>query len=107
MKISLSAYQCSITILIFLQVNWHPTVEGSKVVFTYLSKDGEEGYPGDLVASVSYDVTEDQTLHVEFQGVTTKKTVVNTTNHSYFNLAGHDAGPEELYEHWVTINADK
>lgn len=82
-------------------------VDGNKVVFSYLSKDGEEGYPGDLVTSVIYEVTDDVTISIEFVATTTKKTVVNLTNHSYFNLAGHDAGPQEVYNHVISINADK
>lgn len=76
-------------------------------MFTYLSKDMEEGYPGDLITSVIYEVTDDNKLHVQFKATTTKKTVVNLTNHSYFNLAGDDAGAQELYKHMVSINADK
>lgn len=82
-------------------------MDQNKVIFSYLSKDGEEGYPGDLVTNVTYEVTDDGCFHVEFIATTTKKTVVNLTNHSYFNLAGHDAGSEELYNHVVFINADK
>lgn len=89
------------------QVVWDSTIIGSKVVFSYFSKDLEEGYPGDLVTTVSYEFTDDNKLLVDFKASTTKKTVVNLTNHSYFNLAGHDGGAEELYKHYVIINADK
>lgn len=88
-------------------MNWHTTIDNTKVTFSYLSKDGEEGYPGALVTSVSYDVTDDDTFFMDFTATTTKRTVVNLTNHSYFNLAGHDGGAEELYKHVVVINADK
>ncbi|XP_052744696.1 galactose mutarotase [Bicyclus anynana] len=91
----------------FDKVNWKYIVDGSKVIFSYLSKDGEEGYPGDLVTTVIYEVKEDDTLYVEFVATTTKKTVVNLTNHSYFNLAGHETGAEEIYNHVIAINADK
>lgn len=91
----------------FDKVVWETTLLGTKVVFTYLSKDMEEGYPGDLITSVIYEVTDDNKLHVQFKATTTKKTVVNLTNHSYFNLAGDDAGAQELYKHMVSINADK
>ncbi|XP_072945505.1 galactose mutarotase [Epargyreus clarus] len=90
----------------FDKVNWKSVVDGNQVIFSYLSKDGEEGYPGDLVTSVIYEVKDD-TLYVEFVATTTKKTVVNLTNHSYFNLAGHELGAAELYNHVITINADK
>ncbi|KAH9643822.1 hypothetical protein HF086_002320 [Spodoptera exigua] len=72
----------------FDKVVWETTLLGNKVVFTYYSKDLEEGYPGDLITSVTYEVTDDNKLKVEFKATTTKKTVVNLTNHSYFNLAG-------------------
>ncbi|CAH2087835.1 unnamed protein product [Euphydryas editha] len=91
----------------FDKMNWNATVNGKKVIFSYLSKDGEEGYPGDLVTNVIYEVKNDDVLYVEFLATTTKKTVVNLTNHSYFNLAGHDAGPDEIFNHVITINADK
>lgn len=77
------------------------------MIFSYLSKDGEESYPGDLITNVTYEVLEDDSLSVEFLASTTKKTVVNLTNHSYFNLAGHDAGAQELYDHVIAINADR
>ncbi|CAB3252581.1 unnamed protein product [Arctia plantaginis] len=91
----------------FDKMVWESTVDQSKVIFSYLSKDGEEGYPGDLLTNITYEVTDDGCFHVEFIATTTKKTVVNLTNHSYFNLAGHDAGSEELYNHLVYINADR
>ncbi|CAH0718980.1 unnamed protein product, partial [Brenthis ino] len=91
----------------FDQVVWNYTVDGTKVTFSYLSKDGEENYPGDLITNVQYVVTDDDTLNIEYISSTTKKTVVNLTNHSYFNLAGHDAGSEELFKHYIVINADK
>lgn len=89
------------------QVVWKYTVDGTKVTFSYLSKDGEENYPGDLITNVQYVVTDDDTLNIEYISSTTKKTVVNLTNHSYFNLAGHDAGSEELFNHDIVINADR
>ncbi|KAJ8720873.1 hypothetical protein PYW08_006338 [Mythimna loreyi] len=91
----------------FDKVVWDYTIVGCKVIFSYLSKDMEEGYPGDLVTTVAYEVTDDNKLLVDFKASTTKKTVVNLTNHSYFNLAGHDGGAEELYKHYVLINAEK
>ncbi|XP_068623124.1 galactose mutarotase-like [Battus philenor] len=91
----------------FAKVNWKTTVNGKKVICSYHSKDGEEGYPGDLVTNVVYDVTDDGAINIEYTAVTTKKTVVNLLNHSYFNLAGHETGVKELYNHVLTINADK
>ncbi|XP_053616504.1 galactose mutarotase [Plodia interpunctella] len=91
----------------FDKVNWKSNKNGQKVTFSYLSKDGEEGYPGDLLTNITYELLDDGNFHVEYLATTTKKTIVNLTNHSYFNLAGHDAGAQELYNHVVTINADR
>ncbi|XP_041969328.1 galactose mutarotase-like [Aricia agestis] len=90
----------------FDKVNWESSVKDNTVVFSYLSKDGEEGYPGNLITNVIYEVKDD-TLYVKFMATTTKRTVVNLTNHSYFNLAGHAAGARELYDHVISINADR
>lgn len=59
------------------------------------------------MTSIIYEVTEDMTLHTEFIATTSKKTIVNLGNHAYFNLAGHDAGAEALYDHVALINSDK
>ncbi|CAH1984832.1 unnamed protein product [Acanthoscelides obtectus] len=91
----------------FDKVNWNHHICGNKVVMSYLSKDMEEGYPGDLLVNVSFELTEDNAFLIDFQATSTKPTVVNLTNHSYFNLAGHDKGIEELTKHEVCINADK
>lgn len=71
---------------------------------SYLSKDMEEGYPGNLNVRVTYMLTEDNELKIEYYAVSDKDTIVNLTNHSYFNLAGHNA--EKILEHKVMINAD-
>lgn len=60
----------------------------NKVIFTYFSPDGEEGFPGDLLTTVTYEVKEN-VLNVLFEAVSSTSTVINLTNHSYFNLAGH------------------
>ncbi|CAG4990434.1 unnamed protein product [Colias eurytheme] len=91
----------------FDKVNWNATVDGTKVIFSRVSKDGEEGYPGNILINIIYEVKDDDTWSIEYKGVTDKKTIVNLTNHSYFNLAGHETGAEELYNHVININADK
>jgi len=76
---------------------------GPKLALTYLSKDGEEGYPGNLTVHATYTVTEDNALQIKFKATTDKDTVVNLTHHSYFNLRGSG----DILDHVVTINADK
>ncbi|HEX4773402.1 MAG TPA: aldose epimerase family protein [Bryobacteraceae bacterium] len=71
----------------------------------YLSRDGEEGFPGNLQTTVLYSVTESNELRIDFHATTDKKTVLNLTNHSYFDLAGQGKG--SVLDHVVTINADR
>src|SRR6267142_2791802 len=76
---------------------------GPKLELTYLSKDGEEGYPGNLSVKATYTLTEDNALKIKFKATTDKDTVCNLTQHSYFNLAGKG----DVLGHVVQINADK
>ena len=69
----------------------------------YLSKDGEEGFPGNLNVTMIYKLTNDNVFVIDYEATTDKKTILNLTNHSYFNLSG--AGDESVYDHELTILA--
>jgi aldose 1-epimerase len=79
------------------------TAMGPAVELTYLSKDGEEGYPGNLTAKVTYTISDANELRLDYEATTDKETVVNFTNHSYFNLAGPSGG--DILGHVVTLDA--
>ena len=72
---------------------------------SYLSKHMEEGYPGNLKVSVTYILEEDNTLEVYYEAVTDQKTILNLTQHSYFNLSGNFS--EDIHDHEVRINANE
>jgi len=80
-----------------------PTEVG--VVFTRTSPDGEEGFPGNLAVKAVYTLTNDNELALELNATTDKPTVVNLTQHSYFNLAGEGSG--EVLKHELTVNANR
>lgn len=75
------------------------------VELTYVSPDGEMGFPGTLTTRVTYSLDDDNTLHIEYESTTDKPTVLNLTNHSYFNLAG--AGSPSILEQVATLHASR
>lgn len=77
----------------------------STIEFSRLSKDMEQGFPGNLDITVSYTLTEDNELVIEYLGVPDQDTIVNFTNHSYFNLAGHNAGTVLNQKVYINANA--
>ena len=79
--------------------------QGAALELTYVSKDGEEGFPGTLTAHVIYTVTARNELKIDYSATTDKDTVVNLTNHSYFNLAG--AGEGDILQQQMTLLADR
>ncbi len=77
----------------------------NRLEFRYLSKDGEEGYPGNLNAKIVYTLTDDNELVIDYLATTDKTTVINLTHHSYFNLAGPANG--DILNHSMMIDADR
>ena len=85
---------------------WTPReLPGGALELTYASGDGEEGFPGNLHATATYRVTDASELRIDYSATTDKPTIVNLTNHSYFNLKGQGSG--DVLGHLVTLHADR
>lgn len=82
---------------------WKGSQKGNKVTLETISADGEEGYPGELRVTVAYELTEANELKIDYTAKTNKPTVVNLTNHTYFNLGG--PGRRDILAHDLTLNA--
>jgi len=91
----------------FDKIVWNAKIKdvGTGVVFTMRSPDGDEGYPGNLVSKVTYTLTNENELKIEYSATCDKETVLNLTNHTYFNLAGE--GDSTILDHQLTLFADK
>jgi aldose 1-epimerase len=81
------------------------STEGPSLELTYVSKDGEEGYPGTVTAKTVYTLTHDNELKVDMEATTDQTTVVNMAHHSYWNLGGHNSGT--ILDHELTLYADQ
>ena len=79
--------------------------EGSSATLHYTSADGEEGYPGNLSVTVTYTLTDENEFHIRYQATTDKPTVINLTNHTYFNLAGVGSA-EGVLQQVLMVDAD-
>ncbi len=92
----------------FKNVVWNATAQyssqGPAITFKYENHDGEEGYPGNLSVTVTYTLTDRNELRIEYAATTDKPTIINLTNHSYFNLSG--AGTGSILKHELMILAD-
>jgi aldose 1-epimerase len=86
----------------FDKVVWEAGELPDGLQLSYLSRDGEEGYPGNVHATVTYRLTDANELRIEYQATTDRETIINLTNHSYFNLAGGGT----ILDHVLTINAE-
>lgn len=79
------------------------TDDGQALKLTIVSPDMEEGYPGNLVVNVLYTLSEDNGLGIEYTAITDEDTIINLTNHAYFNLKGHDSG--SIVDHMIELNS--
>ncbi|XP_053596260.1 galactose mutarotase isoform X1 [Microplitis demolitor] len=86
---------------------WESVIRNDSLVMSLLSKDNDEGFPGDVIATTIFKFSDDGSLTIEMKACATKATPINLTNHSYFNLAGHDTNSAELYKHSIMVNADR
>jgi len=75
-----------------------------RLILTYLSPDGEEGFPGNLSVKVSYTFTDDTVLHIDYEATCDADTPCNLTSHTYYNLSGYDGG--SVMDHHLQLNAD-
>lgn len=82
---------------------WNARMGDNCVTFSLKDEDGSMGFPGNKVITVTYTLTEENELKIHYHGTSDKKTIINMTNHTYFNLAGHNAG--KIDDHILTLHA--
>ncbi|CAO1421037.1 unnamed protein product [Diamesa hyperborea] len=90
----------------FCKFNWDSYIDGTTLYLTHVNPDGFEGYPGTVMVTAECKLCDNNSFSMILRAVTSKPTPINLSNHSYFNLAGHDKGYTELYKHKCTINAN-
>lgn len=88
----------------FANQKWASRIDGDSVVFTYLSAEGEAGYPSELVAKVRYTLNDENELNIRLGAWSSGPTIVNLTNHTYFNLKGEGNG--DILDHKLRLNAN-
>ena len=89
----------------FANQKWASRIDGESVVFTYISADGEAGYPAELVAKVYYTLNDENELNIRLCAYSSDTTIVNLTNHTYFNLKGEGNG--DILDHKLKLNASR
>lgn len=90
----------------FDKVVWTPYVDESRVIMTYVSNNKEEGYPGQLFVKITFELCRRNQFRIDYEAYCSEPTIVNLTHLCYFNLAGSNQGPEEMYNHILSINAN-
>ena len=88
----------------FQNQNWQSKIIDNKIIFTYISKDGEEHFPGNITTTVTYEWTENNQLLINYEAISDADTVINLTNHTYFNLKG--VGNGDILDHTLKIYSD-
>jgi len=91
------------------KVLWKYSVDNDKgtVTFSYYSKDGDEGYPGDVIYNAKYSLDSEGSVKIDFTAMVSAPTPINLANHVYFNLAGHNAGEKGLEDHVMRMAANQ
>lgn len=89
----------------FHKMFWEGKLEGNSVIFKFTSPDGDGGFPGKLDMTVTYSLTDENGLKIHYEGVSDKKTLINCTNHSYFNLSGDLSS--SIHDHELKIYSHK
>jgi len=89
----------------FHTINWQAEIVDDRLILYHLSEDGEGGYPGDLEVWVKFSFYDEGILTIEYKAVGNMDTIVNLTNHTYFNLSGHDSG--DILDHFLMIDSDR